>query len=324
MPTQADDLRAELQAELGSAYTLEHELGVASGLRSEQSIEARAFVAREPTALRQVAIRVVPDAVAVHLDPTIFCREVELAASLRHPQLIAPLGAGTAGRFLYYVTPSVDGESLRQWLDASGGKLPVLEAVRIAVDVAGALQAAHEQGIVHRDVTPDNVVLARAHAVVTSAGVSRAVCRSLRQPNDASDRPAAGGWLLGTAAYMSPEQATGSTNLDGRSDIYSLGCVLYEMLTGARPFAGLHEETLPARRAVVPESVRRRRTEVPRSLDDVVMKALAAHPEGRYATAAEFQQALLDETARRRGWPFTRLSFILSLVRRAARTRRDP
>ena len=321
MPTHADDLLGALQAALGSAYVIEHELDVADALRAGPSMGARAFVAREPTAGRRVIIRVVPDVLATQIETMVFRREVELAASLRHPQLIALLGAGTAGEFLYYVTPWVEGESLRQWLDASGGRLPIPEAVRIAADVAGALQAAHEQGIVHRDVTPDNVFLTGAHAVVTGAGVLRALCRSLRRrdaaargrhdparhrrhqtgecppPNEMPGGPAAGGWLLGTPAYMSPEQATGVTNLDGRSDIYSLGCVLYEMLTGTRPFAGVRDDPLCVSVAALPEPPRRRRSEVSRSLDDVVTKALAPLPDGRYATAAKFRQALLDCTS---------------------------
>ena len=323
MPTHADGLLllGALQDALGSAYVIEHELDVAHALRPGPSMGARAFVARAPTTGRNVVIRVLPDALASQIDHVVFCREVELAASLRHPQLVAPLGAGAAGRFLYYVTPWVEGDSLRRWLDASGGRLPIPEAIRIASDVADALQAAHEQGIVHRDVTPDNVFLTGAHAVVTGAGVARAVCRSLRRrdavtraghelaqharrhggdcppPNEMPSASAGGGWLPGTPAYMSPEQAAGATNLDGRSDIYSLGCVLYEMLTGTRPFADVRDDTLPASRAALPESLRRRRSEVPHSLDDIMTKALASGPEGRYATAAEFRQALVKGTS---------------------------
>ena len=343
MPTHADDLPGELQAALGNAYVIEHELDVAHALRPGPSMGARAFVAHEPAAGRTVVIRVIPDALATQIEPVIFRREVELAASLRHPQLIPLLGAGTAGRFLYYVTPCIDGESLRQWLDASGGRLPIPEAIRIAADVAGALQAAHEQGIVHRDVTPDNVFLAGAHAVVTGTGVARAVCRSLRRrhaavratarhrpnhagecppPNEIPGGPAVGGWLLGTPAYMSPEQSTGVTNLDGRSDIYSLGCVLYEMLTGTRPFAGARDDTLRVSRAALPEPPQRRRSEVSRALDDTAMKALAFQPDGRYATAAELRRALLDATVQRRTWRLTGIRFLLSLVRRAAAPRR--
>ena len=253
-------------------------------------------------------LTVLPDALAARINVEWFRREIELAAALRHPQIVALLAAGVSGRFAYYTMPFLEGESLRQWIDASRGRLPIREAVRIGAEVAGALQAAHDRGIVHRDVKPATIVLVNGRAVVTNAGAARAVSRSLpardaarRRHNDAPalDGPAYPLWLVGTPAYMSPEQATGTTMIDGRSDIYSLGCVLYEMLTGARPFSGTQESMLRARRTVLPERPSRWRKDLPLSLDRVVMKALAIEAEARYPTARELQRALLGVLARR-------------------------
>ena len=309
MPSQPNDLRAALQAALGEPYVIEREAGAADSLRSGLWMAARAFVVRDSAAGHRVVVNVVPDTIAAQVDAATFCREAQLATSLRHPHLIPLIGAGTAPHLLYYLTPVMDGESLRQRLDASGGKLPVLDAVRIAIDVAGALQAAHEQGMVHRDVTPENVFLAGAHAAIANVGLSRAVSRSLLKPPP--------GGLVGTPAYMSPEQMAGAANLDGRSDIYSLGCVLYEMLTGARPFAGVGDGTPREHSALLPEPAQRRRREIPRSLDTVLMKTLSSRPEDRYPTAAALGHALLDEVARRRGLPFRGVASILSMAKRA-------
>ena len=210
---------------------------------------ARAFVAREVAATRRVVIKVLPDELATRIDTERFGREIELAASIRHPQIVPLLSAGASGSLLYYTMPFLAAESLRHWRDASGGKLPIREALRIGADIAGALQAAHEQGFVHRDVRPENVFLTGGHAVVTDVGAARAVCRSLlprgveqRVTDDGSaldaHAPPHPCWLVGTPSYMSPEQTTSATNLDGRSDVYALGCILYEMLTGTRPFSG--------------------------------------------------------------------------------------
>ena len=307
-----DAFHSELQAALGDTYTIEHELG--GGRHADRWIGTRTFLAREPAAGRRVVLTVLPDALASRIDIECFRREIELAAALRHPQIVALLAAGVSGRFAYYTMPFLEGESLRKWIDASGGRLPIREAVRIGAEVAGALQAAHEQGIVHRDVRPATIVLVNGHAVVTNAGAARAVSRSLsshdtarRTPNDARalDASAYPLWLVGTPAYMSPEQATGTTIIDGRSDIYSLGCVLYEMLTGARPFSGTQESMLRARQTVIPERPSRWRKDLPGALDRVVMKALAIEAEARYPTARELQRALLAVLARRAVWPIT-------------------
>ena len=305
-PDTLDSLSSDLQHAVRDAFFLEHELGVGGVRRDGPQLSARVFVAREPTASRQVVLTVLPDELAARVDAERFRREIELAAELRHPQIVALLAAGASGPFLYYTMPYLEADSLRHWLDASGGRLPIREALRIGADVAGALQAAHEQGFVHRDVRPENVLLTGRHAVVTNVGAARAVCRSLaardaerRAPHEASvpNGAAHPSWLIGTPCYMSPEQTSGATNLDGRSDVYSLGCILYEMLTGTRPFSGTPGEVLRWRRTALPEPPRRRRKELPLSLDRIVMKALATKAEARYATAGELQRALLAAPA---------------------------
>ena len=312
-PATVDSLLPDLQAALGDAYTVEHELGV-DGICHPARPRARAFVARAVAATRRVVIKVLPDELATRIDADRFGREIELAASIRHPQIVPLLLAGASGSLLYYTMPFLAAESLRHWRDASGGKLPIREALRIGADIAGALQAAHEQGFVHRDVRPENVFLTGGHAVVTDVGAARAVCRSLR-PGGVEQRVTDDGsaldvhapprpcWLVGTPSYMSPEQTTSATNLDGRSDVYALGCILYEMLTGTRPFSGTEDELLRGRRITPPEPPRRRRKDIPPSLDRIVMKALATKAEARYPTAGELQRALLAVPARRAPWP---------------------
>ena len=306
MPTAVDDLWFALHATFAGAYAIQHELGAPNVHRAGTGMGARAFLARERTTSRQVVLKVLPDTLAARLDVGRFVREIELALAVQHPQIVSLLGAGVSGRFVYYTMPFVAGESLRQWLDASGGRLPIREAVRIASEIAGALQAAHEQGIVHRDVKPEYVFLSRQHAVITNVGVARAVHRSLKDtghgaPNDRAPPGAQTplGHVVGTPAYMSPEQTSATAHLDGRSDVYSLGCILYEMLTGTRPFTGTPEDMLRARCIAPPQRPGRRRKDIPLSLERVVMKALATRVDARYPTAGTLQLALFDALAQR-------------------------
>jgi serine/threonine-protein kinase len=272
------DLRDQLQAALGSAYSLERELG-GGGM-------ARVFVATEHSLGRQVVLKVLRPEIAEAVSVERFRRETQLAARLQHPHIVPLFGSGEAGGFLYYTMPWVEGESLRTRL-VSERQLPVSEALRLAREVAEALAYAHARGVVHRDIKPENILLSDGHALVTDFGIARAVRA------DGGDRLTSIGIVVGTPAYMSPEQASGETEVDGRSDTYSLGCVLYEMLAGEAPFSGPSVQAIIARRFTErAPSLRAVRPAVAAEIDGVVATAMATLPADRYATATDFAQAL--------------------------------
>jgi tetratricopeptide (TPR) repeat protein len=214
-----------------------------------------------------------------------FLQEIQIAARLSHPNILPLHDSGEAEGLLYYVMPYVPGESLRQRLDREGA-LPVTDSLRIAVEVAGALAYAHSHGVIHRDIKPENILFIADHAVVADFGIARAI--------------SAGGWdewklagPAGTPTYMSPEQARGGSRVDGRSDVYSLGCVLYEMLTGEPPFRGsTPEEVAVQHLEVEPEPVQSRRPTLAPELQAAVGRALAKHPADRYQTAQQMADAL--------------------------------
>src|SRR5689334_20778275 len=228
-----DDLREHLQAALGSAYSLDRELG-GGGM-------ARVFLATDRALGRQVVLKVLRPEIAESISVERFRRATQLAARLQHPHIVPLFGGGEAEGFLYYTMPRVEGESLRTRLVAEH-QLSVAEALRLAREAAEALAYAHARGVVHRDIKPENILLSDSHALVTDFGIARAV------RTDGGDRLTSVGIVVGTPAYMSPEQASGETEVDGRSDIYSLGCVLYEMLAGEAPFAGPSIQAIIARR----------------------------------------------------------------------------
>jgi hypothetical protein len=238
---------------------------------------------------RAVALKVLrPDVFAPVLTGR-FLHEIKLAGSLTHPHIVPLFDSGAADGVLYYVMPYLTGETLRQRL-AREGALPVEEAVRIAREVASALDYAHRQNVVHRDVKPENVLLQDGHALVCDFGVARAITVA------AGEGPAArltGGVAVGTPHYMSPEQATAADVIDGRSDIYSLGCVLYEMLTGDPPFEGDTPATVMAAHVSRPApAVSAGRRGISRGLERALRKALAKEPAERFETAAAFASAL--------------------------------
>ena len=205
---------------------------------------------------------------------------------IQHPHILPVFDSGEADGQLWYTMPYIEGESLRARLGHQP-KLPIEEAVQIASEVADALAYAHERGIIHRDVKPENILLSGGHALVADFGIARAVGQT------EGDKLTGTGLALGTPAYMSPEQAAGSGALDGRSDQYSLGCVLYEMLAGEQPFTGPTPQAVIARRFMEPPpAVRRLRAEVPELLERVVLRALAREPVDRFPTAAEFARLL--------------------------------
>jgi len=272
------DQLARLQAALTGRYTIEHELG-RGGM-------ATVYLAQDLKHGRPIALKVLRPELAAALGPGRFLREIEIAARLTHPNILPLHDSGEAGGLLYYVMPYVDGESLRSRL-AREGPLPLDQALEIAREVASALGYAHEHGVVHRDIKPENVLLESGHAVVADFGVARAVWEL------AGDRLTETGIAVGSPAYMSPEQAGAEERLDGRSDIYALGCVLYEMLVGEPPFTGPTPRAVAAKhlRQSVP-SARITRPGVPAAVDRVIRTALAKVPADRFSDAAHFAAAL--------------------------------
>lgn len=267
-----------LQDALGDRYTLLKEIG-----RGGMGI---VFLAEEHHPHRQVAIKVLDPVLSTRMAAERFVREVEYCANVPHPQCVPIFAAGEAAGLLYYVMPYIAGESLRQRLDRER-TLPLDEALRIAQEVAEVVGFAHAQGVVHRDIKPDNILLSAGHAVVADFGIAAAICAAC------ADEEAPGGLPLGTPAYMSPEQALGTRAINAQTDVFSLGCVLYEMIVGEPP-ANWPAESPGARPRLtdVPAAHRRRLDEVPVAVEEVLARALAWVPEERFASAAELTAAL--------------------------------
>jgi eukaryotic-like serine/threonine-protein kinase len=279
-----------LKAALADRYALEREIG-AGGM-------ATVYLARDLKHSRQVAIKVLRPELAATLGPERFVREIEIAAHLSHPHILPLHDSGEAEGILYYVMPYVEGESLRQRLDREG-KLSVAESVRLTDEMASALSYAHEQGIVHRDVKPENILLSGGRAVVADFGIGRAVAAA------GGGRLTGTGFAVGTPDYMSPEQAYGDANVDGRSDIYALGCVVFEMVSGRRPFEAETPQAVLARHlADRTPSLRTLDPTIPLFVERAVERALAKSPDDRFQTASEFAGALTSElVVARRGGP---------------------
>ncbi|HUR94253.1 MAG TPA: protein kinase [Gemmatimonadales bacterium] len=272
-----------LQRALGTAYRLERELG--------QGGMSTVFLAEDRKHQRKVAVKVLRQELAAALGPDRFNREIRIAARLQHPHILPLLDSGESDGFLWYVMPYVDGPSLRDRLSRQG-ELPVHEAVRLLVEIADALAFAHAQGVVHRDIKPDNVLLSGRHALVMDFGVAKAVSDAGAARGDGRDASAesltTAGLAIGTPAYMAPEQATADPNLDHRVDIYALGVVAYELLTGRTPFHGLTpQQMLAAHVTEQPVPIARHRPALPAALQTIVMRCLAKHPADRWQTAHE-------------------------------------
>lgn len=274
----------QLQRALPRRYTLLRDL--------DRGGTSRVYLAREELPDRDVAIKVLGAELSAGLGRERFVREVETTSKLQHPHILPVHAAGDAGGRLYYVMPFVAGQSLRDRLSRES-TLPVEEVLQIVQQVAGALAHAHDQGIVHRDVKPSNILFQSGHAVVADFGIARAI-RAAENDRDLT----ATGLPLGAPDYMSPEQAAGNRPVDGRTDTYSLACVAYEMLTGEPPFhASTVEATLARHRSDDMPSIRSVRRAVPEAVERVIASALAKSPADRPKKVTDFADALLAANA---------------------------
>ncbi|HTR21006.1 MAG TPA: protein kinase [Gemmatimonadales bacterium] len=270
----SDDLRDRLQQAVGENYRIDRELG-GGGM-------SRVFLAEDTALTRKVVIKVLPPEMAAGVNVERFRREIQLAASLQHPHIVQLFTAGSSGDLLYYVMPFIEGESLRAKL-AREGELPVGEALRILRDVTDALAYAHAHGVVHRDIKPDNVLLSGKHALVADFGVARAVSASSGGSSLTSL-----GIALGTPAYMAPEQAAADPHIDHRADIYAVGALAYEMLTGRTPFsAPTPQAMLAAHVTEAAPPVTKYRPAVPPSLAAAIGRCLEKKPADRWQKAEE-------------------------------------
>jgi serine/threonine-protein kinase len=267
------------RAALSDRYAIEREIG-RGGM-------ARVFLAQDLRHHRHVAIKVLSPELGAAIGAERFLREIEIAAKLTHPHILPLHDSGEAAGLLYYVMPFVEGESLRARLDREK-QLPLEDALTITREVGDALAYAHSRGVLHRDVKPENILFEAGHAVIADFGIARAV-------SAAGEKITATGVVLGTPSYMSPEQIAGDPSIDGRTDVYSLGCLLYEMLAGEPPFGGRSAQAIFARRMTEPvPSVRTTREHIPDAVDRAIAKALARAPADRYTTVGQFVGALSD------------------------------
>jgi eukaryotic-like serine/threonine-protein kinase len=270
------DSHGALAAALADRYAFERELG-RGGM-------ATVYLATDLRHDRPVALKVLHPQLAASLGPERFLREIKLAARLQHPHILTVLDSGDAAGRLWFTMPFIEGESLRDRL-VREKQLGVEDAVRIAREAADALDYAHRHGVIHRDIKPENILLSDGHALVADFGIARTL--------GGDEHLTETGMAIGTPAYMSPEQAAGERDLDARTDIYSLGTVLYEMLAGEPPFAGPTMQAMAARRlSSEAPSVRQYRPAVPEAVDRGVRRALARVPADRFASAGELARAL--------------------------------
>jgi serine/threonine-protein kinase len=267
----------DLTAALQDRYRLERELG-RGGM-------ATVYLAEDLKHHRKVAVKVLHPELAAALGAERFLREIQIAAGLDHPHILPLHDSGEAGGFLFYVMPFVEGESLRDRLDREK-QLPLEDALQIAREVADALAYAHRQDIVHRDIKPDNVLLSGGHARVADFGIARAMSAA------GSQNLTQTGFVVGTPIYMSPEQASGSSDIDGRSDLYALGCMLYEMLAGHPPFTGSAESLVRQHLFAEPPAITTIRPAVPPQVAAAIARALAKTPADRYSPVGQFSEAL--------------------------------
>ncbi|MFP5354514.1 MAG: serine/threonine-protein kinase, partial [Gemmatimonadota bacterium] len=274
-----NDLKERVQAAVGSGYAVERELG-GGGM-------SRIFLATETALDRVVVIKVLAPELTNDVLAARFRREFQVTAVLgQHPHILPVLSTGTNEGLLYFITPYIEGESLRHRLRREG-KLPIDDAIRILSELASALAFAHEKGIVHRDLKPENVLLSDGHAVLADFGISAVLSRPQTPPPEGdAPRLTELGMAVGTPGYMSPEQAAGDAEIDGRSDIYSLAVIGYEMLAGTPPFTGASAmAVMHAHVNVTPRSVAQLRPDTPPQVAAALGTALHKAPAERFQTA---------------------------------------
>ena len=265
------DALSRLTTALADRYRIERELG-AGGM-------ATVYLAHDVRHDRKVALKVLRPELSAILGAARFLTEIKTTANLQHPHILALHDSGQAESFLFYVMPYVEGESLRDRLNREK-QLPIADAVRIATEAAGALDYAHRHGVVHRDIKPENILLHDGRALVADFGIALAA-------SSAGGRMTETGMSLGTPTYMSPEQAMGERTLDARTDVYALGCVLYEMLTGEPPFSGPTAQSIVAKvMTEKPAPPSRMRDTIPEHVEATVLAALNKLPADRFASAA--------------------------------------
>jgi serine/threonine protein kinase len=285
-PVARMDLRDELEAALGELYSIETELG-GGGM-------SRVFLAEETALGRRVVVKVLPRELTGGVNVDRFRREIVLAAQLQHPHIVTLLSTGQVGGVPYYTMPYEEGRSLRAHL-RERGPLPIGETVGILGDVAKALAFAHERGVIHRDIKPDNVLLCGGAAVVSDFGIAKAVSDSkdAPPPTVTGESLTQIGMSIGTPTYMAPEQAAADPDVDCRADIYAFGVMAYEMLAGRPPFCDLSpRKLLAAHLSQPPEPIRARRPDTPPVLADLVMRCLAKEPADRPQHASELVRVL--------------------------------
>ena len=268
---------SDLSAALGDHYRVERELG-AGGM-------ATVYLADDVRHHRRVAIKVLRPDLAAALGADRFLREITTTAGLRHPNIVPLYDSGEGNGILYYVMPFVEGESLRERMKREQ-QLPVRDALRIAGEVADALEYAHARGVIHRDIKPENILLDSGHAVVADFGIAQAIDVA------GGDQLTATGVAIGTPTYMSPEQVAGERDLDARSDLYALACVLYEMLTGRPPFSGPTKSVMHQHVMATPPDIVQLRADVPAGVSSALQRALEKTPDDRFVTVSEFADAL--------------------------------
>ena len=284
------ELQEHLQSLLGGAYTLQRELG-GGGM-------SRVFLAEETALGRKVVIKVLAPNVSEELSAERFAREIRFAARLQHPNIVSVLAAGTAGDLSYYTMPFIDGESLRARLArlAPGEHVPLAEAINVLRDVARALAYAHEHGLVHRDVKPENVLISEDAIVVADFGIAKAIDAARTEDGSALFRSTLTkiGTALGTPAYMAPEQASGDPKTDHRADLYAWGMIAYELLAGKHPFSTrtTSHSLVVAQLTEIPAPLATTALDVPRKLAALVTQCVAKNPSDRPLGAREIVHAL--------------------------------
>ena len=276
------DPSERLRSSLADRYRIDRRIG--------EGGMAVVFLATDLKHGRDVALKVFRPELASAMGAERFLREIEIASRLHHPHILQLYDSGETDGLLYYVTPYVKGESLRDRLDREP-QLPLADALEITREVGDALGHAHAQGLVHRDIKPGNILLGSGHALVADFGIGLAV-------GEEGDRLTRTGVSVGSPAYMSAEQMAGDTAVDNRSDIYSLGCVLYEMLAGEPPYSGSTPQAVLAKKAsdTIP-SIRVLRETVPEAVDAAISRALSKVPADRFASTQEFVEALHESSS---------------------------